>query len=666
MGADVAALLVQGVEGGGLPLVTNVLREWTAAGPGEASRFRVPVIIEAGGAPLLTLDRGAEPGGTLDLELYLYAVDDAGAVVEHLARTVEVRLDRLGEALAATGVRFIEAVELPAGDYSLRILVVEPISRLFGLAVENVEVSGAEDRPKGEWMAPPRVQSSCAPWLVARLTGSTTAQVQDEYDKLLSGSLLRNMESRSVLMGGESSRLSAVSSGPWTGSDSDSAVEVRLTREGVAGDAARIESVTVTTLSSGGRFFDVVFEVPLLSEGLYQLTITSTSSDADESGVRSPAVDVWLTAGGDPATDCPTWTKLRQQSVLAASGTRHEELSESASDRRRRAAIRATYLNVLKQLAATGDSAAAVDSLGSMEEDIVKSGPQHYGTLFETELRLVRKLATRDPECLVPILTLHHEAYESHYQKRRFSLAGHSRLLVGETIEWFIEEVEAPQNPGPLTDLMTSLAEYAERHRMMFESQALLRRVLELRPEHESARLLLALSYERVGFHERAQRELEELLSYNAKIPEASLRQAVMLTREGDFEAAVPLLRRLVRERPEEWVLALSFQTLAQSLGRLGRPDEALETLRQAVARLPSEQRLHVQLAYWLDRSGRRAEATEVLTRIPIAEKATASHRLRYSEHASSIVAPVRRRLAADVSVRLPRLAVAVSQAVGD
>jgi thioredoxin-like negative regulator of GroEL len=665
MSAAVAALLMQGVEGGGLPLVTSVLDEWTIATAGEASRFRVPVIIEAGGASLMAPEQ-ADQRGALDLELYLYALDDSGTVAEHLARTVEVRLDRLGEALSETGVRFIEDIELAPGDYSLRILVLEPISRLFGLKVEEVTVSGSETLPEADWIAPPRIQSSCAPWLVARLSGSTGFEVQNEHDNLISGALLGSTESRPVLVSGRPSRLSAMSGVPAAGSQSDSTIAIRLAREGATGNTARVESVTVARLSSGRQLFDVVFEVPLLPEGLYQLAVIGPSSGADEDGPRSPTVDVWLTGKDDAATDCPTWTRLRQRSLLAESGAQQEELRTSAGNRRRRAAIRAAYLDVLKQLAATGDSTAAVESLGRMEQGIIESGPQHHETLFETELVIVREMATSDPECLLPILTLHHEAYESHYQKGRFRLAGASRRLIAEAIDWFIDEMDGAVNTGPLTDLMTSLAEYTERHLMMFESQILLRRALELQPEHVPARLLLALSYERVGFHERARGQLEELLRHNAKMPEARLRQAVMLVRQGDFEVAVPLLRRLIRERPEEWVLALSFQTLAQALGRLGRQEEALATLWEAVARLPDEQKLHVQLAYWLDRRGRRLEATEVLAQIPIAERPISSHRLRYTEHTSSIVEPMRRQLAANVSVRLPRLAVVVSQAARD
>ena len=95
------------------------------------------------------------------------------------------------------------------------------------------------------------------------------------------------------------------------------------------------------------------------------------------------------------------------------------------------------------------------------------------------------------------------------------------------------------------------------------------------------------------------------------------------------------------------------------------RLPEAEREVRSALERLPDDQRLHLQLAYWLDRDGRRTEASAVLGRLPAGDRDRSSHRLRYTEHASSLVTPLRRELATNTSVRLPRLGAALAVASG-
>jgi Flp pilus assembly protein TadD len=662
MRADVAALLVQGMEGGGLPVVANVLSEWTTVGVGEAGRLAVPVVIEAAGAPFLDSTKNLGDRGVLDLEVYLYAVDTSGAVVAHIARTVGIQLDRYGEALSETGVRFVETIDLPKGHYSLRILVLDPASRIFGLAIEEIEVVDPGNATETVWISSPRIQSACSPWILARVEGPLLSESSDAGGAAMIASVQEGSEVRPVLVPGRLFHVSAVAAASSSVGRPDSAISVRLSRDGSPEVAARVETATTRELASGARHLDVAFELPSLPAGLHQLTISTARSDIGEREGKSPAVDVWVTETGEVEGNCPTWTSLRRSAAAASGATDHQPTIESAGSRRRRAAILAAYLEVLQELASSGDLATAVDRLVEVETGIIESDSALRELLQEVEMSAAQQLSGEDPECLLPILMLHLESYEEHYRERRFGLAGHSRVLVGRITDWFVEEGSGAESPGPLAALLTSLAELAERHHMMFESQILLRKVLDLSPEHETARLLLALSYERVGFHNRARDQLKELLTYNSKNMEARLRLAIMLARQGQFEVSIQQLRRLIREGPEDWILDLSYQTLAQSLGRLGRHGEAVSTLKQAVGRLPGEQRLHVQMAYWLDRSGRREEAAEILKRIPYRTTAESSHRLRYTEHASSSVALLRRELRTNVSVRLPRLGVVVAR----
>jgi VWFA-related protein len=79
----------------------------------------VPVLIEVGGAALLA----GKTSGTLPAELYVYAFDEKGTVVDFLTQTMGLDLARVAPALQQTGVKFFGHLELMPGDYSLRVLV---------------------------------------------------------------------------------------------------------------------------------------------------------------------------------------------------------------------------------------------------------------------------------------------------------------------------------------------------------------------------------------------------------------------------------------------------------------------------------------------------------------------------------------------------------------
>ena len=663
MRADVAALLVQGVEGGALPLVTDVLTEWALAAADSAVEMTVPVVVEVAGAPLIdSLGEGDETGH-LNLEVYVYAMDDSGAVVAYLARAVAVPLARFGEALDETGVRVVETVDLPAGKYSLRILVMDSVSRVFGLAIEEIEVSDSGGGGEATWLSRPRVRSGCSPWIVASSSSPESSLLLSPGEWKVGEFAVAGIETRPVLVPGRPYHLSVLSGGLAAEGRGDPDLEARLSRRGDPDLSLQIESTTTTSMAAGTRQVDLAFLVPQGLEGLYELRVGPARSGERGEEELSPPIEVWMDGGDAIGSSCPTWTGLRRRAAQKGGleGQRRVVI-ESASARKQRAAIRDAYLEVLASMAHSGDVARTVERLAETEAGIIDSGPGLREMLLQVEVAVAQELAVDDPECILPVLMLHHEGYEEHYGKGRFGLAGHSRLLIGELAGWILRQGLVAENSRPIADLLTSLAEYAESHFMMFESQILLRTVLGVHDDHEAARLLLALSYERVGFHDRARDELLKLLSYNSKSMETRLRLAVMLARAGDYELSIEQLRRLIRERPVDWLMALGYQTLAQSLGRLDRLDEAVSTLRQAIGRLPNEQRLYIQLAYWLDRSGRRDEALEILGAIPYGTGSASSHRLRYAEHTSSSIEPLRRELATNVGVRLPRLAVAVAR----
>jgi hypothetical protein len=117
--AEVATLIVQGVEGGGLHFAVAAGRPSPAA---AAGRLELPLRIELAGH----LPSGGADSDDRRLELYVYALDEEGAVVGHLAAAATV-----GAALDAAELEPL--VELQPVLVSLRVLVYEPAGQRFGL-----------------------------------------------------------------------------------------------------------------------------------------------------------------------------------------------------------------------------------------------------------------------------------------------------------------------------------------------------------------------------------------------------------------------------------------------------------------------------------------------------------------------------------------------------
>ncbi len=79
----------------------------------------VPVIVEADGGTLLA---GAT-GKTITAELYVNAVDGQGAIQDYFDQNLQLDAERAGPALRRGGLKFFGHLELPPGDYSLRVLL---------------------------------------------------------------------------------------------------------------------------------------------------------------------------------------------------------------------------------------------------------------------------------------------------------------------------------------------------------------------------------------------------------------------------------------------------------------------------------------------------------------------------------------------------------------
>lgn len=120
----------------------------------------VPVLIEIDGSTLLA---GRQPT-TLPVEVYVYALDNLGAVHDFLTQTIGLDLARTEAVVRQGGVKFFGHLDLLPGDYSLRVLVRNAVTGVSGLRVVPLRVPAFAQGEAA--LLPPLIPHASERWLV--------------------------------------------------------------------------------------------------------------------------------------------------------------------------------------------------------------------------------------------------------------------------------------------------------------------------------------------------------------------------------------------------------------------------------------------------------------------------------------------------------------------
>ncbi|HEY4575435.1 MAG TPA: VWA domain-containing protein [Thermoanaerobaculia bacterium] len=155
---EASSRLMGGEEAGTVPGAV-LAAPFRAAGGDKAY---VPVLIEADGPALL----GGEPPASLPVEVYVYALDAAGAIQDFLYQQLGLDVAKAGAGLRQGGLRFVGHLDLPPGEYSLRTLVRNGASGAFSLRVLPLTVPAFG---KGPALLPPLFPDTAANrWVMVR------------------------------------------------------------------------------------------------------------------------------------------------------------------------------------------------------------------------------------------------------------------------------------------------------------------------------------------------------------------------------------------------------------------------------------------------------------------------------------------------------------------
>lgn len=110
----------------------------TLAGPG--GRARVPVVVEIPGPRLLE----DVSGNHVNAQLFLYAFNRDGQVVDFLQERISLDLAKAGDAIRQGGVRYYGSLRLPPGEHAIKALVRAEESGRIGFKRNDVDVPAFE------------------------------------------------------------------------------------------------------------------------------------------------------------------------------------------------------------------------------------------------------------------------------------------------------------------------------------------------------------------------------------------------------------------------------------------------------------------------------------------------------------------------------------------
>jgi len=128
----------------------------------QPKRAYVPVIVEVGGPSLVA----GHKGDKLNVEIYAYVSDSHGQMQDFFTQRVAVDLKKSGNSVLGSGLKYYGHVDLPAGEYRVRILVRDIESGRTGVQSAALSIPAYEAGEPA--LLPPFFIDSRGGWLMVR------------------------------------------------------------------------------------------------------------------------------------------------------------------------------------------------------------------------------------------------------------------------------------------------------------------------------------------------------------------------------------------------------------------------------------------------------------------------------------------------------------------
>lgn len=563
------------------------------------------VVVEIDGPSLLFDDKTPD---AVSAELIVHAFDAAGTVVDTALETLRFARGEAVDRLRGSGAKVVTGMMLEPGTYRIRALVRNAATGREGSAETGLTLGNAPvlmppivpetadgrvvvqgHRPEHVGAAPQR------PFFVRDRTFLPAVAPRTDAG--------RNLPL--VLMGyglaGREDEIDATVLGP------DGA------------PIAGLELVLSPAQASRDGIDRILAVLPLpasLPRGVYRVEIEAFAGAP--AGAAVTAVDFEVGAPPRQPLIAVSMPAPPPDAFAAAEAAPEEETPKISIKE-----VSLGYRTLLARLGET-ERGSLVGDLASLEL-AGAGGDRETGIsrVVDAEMPVLKSIASRDREALVPVLMLHHDAALEHRNRRHAYLMRHSIDMLIK-----VADLYAPQNGSIGSRIVAARALSSLGGHFQTSGSGLGRSLFEeaLRfdPVHPSALLgLAAYPEKRGGPYAEAVGYLERLVRAHPDNREARLRLAINLQRAGtNAESALGAhqarthLRGLIDGPEADWIYVLAVQELARLQMESGELEAAIGLLDDAVARVPENQKLKILNAFCLERSGRRTEAQRVLVSV--------------------------------------------------
>jgi len=625
----------------------------------DGDKVYVPVFVEIDGASFLENNQAE----TARVEVYAYALGADKSVAGYFAEVFALDVQGLGEAVWQRGLKFYGHLELPPGNYELRVLVRNYQSKAAALRQRPLEVAAPRDFRNALLTAPifppPEDRET---WLPVLERGDGI--LESDYPFVVENQAV-SPAALPVLTAGRPAQAHLLAFGMPAGTLSGR-VELRGA-DGTAQSSPLQVLRREAAKGDGPEALAIRFETPKLEPGDY--TLRAEVSGPKGKVLSSPLSVIVL--GSGTRERALLWTDLRGQIVTsgadeAVAGTeppqdnqpRLEARTQRREDRRRQLAeqerlgtLATRYRQTLALFGGDGDAAAKA-ALFALESEILTDGAGGSQSLRNAQLQVAEQLAAKDVEALIPILVLHEELYLTYRQRRLYSLTASSRELIEQLAEIYAERGGTEGSGVVAARALASLGGYLQEANLPASSREMFHRALDHDPRSGTAMLGLATSFERYGEYSKAVEVLERLAVAQPKLAECRLRLAIDLKRLGVRARALQLLEQVLELEAPSWIHALARQELARSLIETSNLERAAEVLEGALG-AGAEQSTIALLAHVYDRMRRPYKSIEMLDDIhPRSRSAGTSARKAYDSWPEGPLTEVRGELAEAAAVR--------------
>ena len=612
-----------------------------AGGTIDVSVLATPLPSGGPKHPIAVLTAIGGPGPAVEgIDLFVYALDAAGEVAA--VDTHSLRLEAEQRA-GKRGLKILSSLELPPGDYTLRVLAsAGGRGTEYGLVVQPLAVpdlTGDATALLTPWWLEPLEPSRVA--LPAGDPGPALHPLAVEGDRSPdAGRELFLPAARPAIGAGATANVSLLARALGT-------LPVQL--------VARFES-------AGGAGIEAPFEVlerrpapwpdlelllteirlPELPGGEYSLRVVLRHPEAET--VTSPSLPVTIEGAGTPQ--------------LKSEGTGRAAVDPPAALRQGRRKGRkyrlpedetaGAYRHALRLLA-DGDTAPAGEALRQLETGAARHAA--FDQLEKIERQVLLELEATSPDGLLPVALLHADLLPVYRRLALAPLAEHG-LRMSRRLLTRVAEEGSPATRGVAGRALTELAGVLMRAGRLLECEELFELALDADKDNAVARLGLGVSHERRGRYELAAEVLEPLAE---KVHvEARLRLALNLERLGKTERSRLLLQTLTGASPD-WIGLLAAQETVRIAIHERRHGDASRALIAALERWPDHPGLRLQQAFLLDRRGKSRQARDQVASL-IAGSGTGAQnpRDRYNRWPASDAA--QRQLRASAGERLADL----------